>query len=299
MSRILSKEWYLLETGARSGKENMDIDCHLVHLLRTFWNRAFFPTLRFYTWSPWAISLGYHQRSEEIDDERCVSEGIDIVRRPTGGRAVLHAEELTYSVVMVTHSAFGGLDIYTAIGRALVRGLRLLGVNAELVAEPVPSKTGQTDSQTLHWHRSSVACFASSARSEIQVAGKKLVGSAQRRFSMPDGSMAYVVLQHGSILIGKAHRRLPEFVRGDDRVRKYLQEELATKSTELETLLRRRLAIEEVSAAVRQGFEEELGIVFRTPPDGLFPFLAESQSAQRGADQRPYPYEWVTDGSAC
>lgn len=297
MSGISSNEWYLLETGARSGKENMDIDCRLAEV--AFLNRAFSPTLRFYAWSPWAISLGYHQSSEEIDDGRCVAEGIDIVRRPTGGRAVFHAEELTYSVVMVTQSPFGGLAVYSAIGRALVRGLRLLGVNAELVADPVPSKAGQTDSQALHRHKSSVACFASSARSEIQAAGKKLVGSAQRRFPMPDRSMAHVVLQHGSILIGKAHRRLPEFVCGDEKTRKHLQEEITTKSTELETLLGKKLTVEEVSAAVRQGFEEELGIVFRTPPDGLFPFLAESQSPQRIAGQQPYPYEWVTNGSTC
>lgn len=89
--------WRFLNTGFRRGKFNMEFDEYLAGRLLEGKGS---PTLRVFGWSPYAVSLGYHQSEDEIDLQRCAEEGIDVVRRPTGGRAILHAHEVTYSVVM-------------------------------------------------------------------------------------------------------------------------------------------------------------------------------------------------------
>ena len=160
------------------------------------------PALRLYRWRPWAVSLGYHQREDHLIAERLRADGIDIVRRPTGGRAILHAEELTYSVVMSV-AGQGVLHVYNAISRALVRGLRHLDVEVSL-------QRSQPNFPEAYRHASSIPCFASSARYEIEWRGRKLVGSAQRRY-LADGKE--VVLQHGSILCGPAHLNLVDYLR--------------------------------------------------------------------------------------
>ncbi len=156
------------------------------------------PVVRFYGWQPWAVSFGYGQDpSREVDLRRCAEQGIDVVRRITGGRAVLHAEELTYSVVCAAVDPVLGERIdetYRRIGEALVAGLQRFGVPAALEragSRPPRTRAGDVASP----------CFASIARSEVKVNGRKLVGSAQRR-------LGNAVLQHGSVLTGPAHRRL-------------------------------------------------------------------------------------------
>jgi len=247
-------EWWILGPRALTGLENMAVDLHLADLLS---QGEILPTLRLYTWEPWAISLGCHQRADSIDMDCCIADGIDVVRRPTGGRAVFHAEELTYSVVMRTERRTI-LEVYNDVSRSLARGLRFLGVPAELVSV-------QEDFRGAYRRASSVMCFSSSALHEVQVGGKKLVGSAQRRFEMPDGNTSQVILQHGSILIGSAHRRLPDYVRTGDEQRSRMRTEIESKSTEIETELGRSVTIWEVADAVRRGFEDEWGIRFSVP----------------------------------
>jgi lipoate-protein ligase A len=156
------------------------------------------PVVRFYSWRPWAVSFGYGQDpGREVDLQRCAEQGIEVVRRVTGGRAVLHAEELTYSVVCAAADPVLGERIdetYRRIGEALVAGLQRFGVPAALEragTRPPRAPAGQVASP----------CFASIARSEVKVNGRKLVGSAQRR-------LGNAVLQHGSVLTGPAHRQL-------------------------------------------------------------------------------------------
>ena len=119
---------HLLDTGARAGAFNMELD---EMLARRMQKEGGPPILRLFRWQPWAISIGYNQSADDLDVALCRRDGIDIVRRPTGGRALLHAEELTYSVIMRSGRR-GILEVYNLISRALVRGLQLFGVDVTL-----------------------------------------------------------------------------------------------------------------------------------------------------------------------
>lgn len=145
------------------------------------------PTVRFFRWDPPCLSLGYNQPYEVVDAGFCRANGIAITRRPTGGRAVLHHRELTYSVVAPWASPpfTGGLQKnYRLICTGLIFGLRVLGVPAELSAP----------SSQLQGPTGAAPCFMQPAGGEVVVKGRKLVGSAMRRWGA-------VLLQHGSLLL--------------------------------------------------------------------------------------------------
>lgn len=170
----------LLSDGPAPGARNMAVDEALMAAARN--GRV---TLRFYRWDPPCLSFGRHQRARgAYDAEAASARRIDVVRRPTGGRAVYHHRELTYSVTAPA-DAWGGLrPSYGTINRALARGLAALGVPATLepgrgAGAPPPSAR---------------ACFRDPAAGEVAVGGRKLVGSAQWR-------EAGALLQHGSLLL--------------------------------------------------------------------------------------------------
>jgi lipoate-protein ligase A len=139
--------------------------------------------LRLYRWAPFCLSFGRHEPAlRRYDRERIEALGLDVVRRPTGGRAVWHARELTYAVAAPS-GWFGSLaESYCAIHRLLADGLRRLGIEATLAPGGHTAGVG------------SGACFASPAGGELLVRGRKLVGSAQLR-------QGTAFLQHGSILL--------------------------------------------------------------------------------------------------
>jgi len=232
---------FFSNTGFHDGNWNMAYDEFLVRKL-TYKNIV--PTLRLYGWEPYAISLGHHQSEDFLDKEQCASENVDIVRRPTGGRAVYHSEELTYSVVLFANGK-NISPIHCEISQALVRGLKLLGVNATLSQTP-------SSSEKMYFSEHSAACFSSVSRSEVQVNGKKIIGSAQRRFGD-------VVLQHGSIMLGWEHRTLPKFYREKNESH-FLH--LNETTTEIETELNRKVSYEEISIAIRRGFELQWKVEF-------------------------------------
>jgi lipoate-protein ligase A len=242
--------WQFRDTGYRTGAENMKYDEQLAQSLLTS-DDPF--VVRVYGWKPPAISLGWHQNREEIDLEKCSREGVDVVRRPTGGRAILHADELTYSVAMVA-SQKSVLSVYQQISEALVRGLRELGADVAL-------EKSQPHFPSLYRSPSAVACFASVARYEIHIGGRKLVGSAQRRFARADGQE--VVLQHGSILLGGDHRRMVDFLNGlANSQRDQLKLDLEQKTIDLSSAMGRKVRFEEVVPVLRWGFEKTWGIEF-------------------------------------
>ncbi len=208
------------------------------------------PTLRVYGWSPWALSLGWNQSPDDIRIEEAQSDGLDIVRRPTGGRAVLHAEELTYSVVMPVDGRNVG-EIYRIISEGLVAGVRRLGVNATI-------ENGTPSVSALY---RGAACFVSAARFEVKVGGKKIVGSAQRRYA--GVNRGDVVLQHGSLLLGGEHRNIANYLVLPDAEREHLRVELHERSTDLETLLGHPVSFDEAARAIVSGFEEAWGATFR------------------------------------
>jgi lipoate-protein ligase A len=152
--------------------------------------------VRLYAWSPWCLSFGRHEPAlRRYDRERILALGIDTVRRPTGGRAVWHARELTYAVAAPV-CWFGGLSAaYRVVHEMLARALGRLGVSATLAPPSRPGAIGAG------------ACFASHAGGEILVAGRKLVGSAQLR-------QGPAFLQHGSVLLEDDQRLLAELTSG-------------------------------------------------------------------------------------
>jgi lipoate-protein ligase A len=260
--------WRVLDSGPGAGSLNMRLDEEYARALQRGEGSQL---LRLYSWSPWAISLGHNQREHDIDLTACSRDGIDVVRRPTGGRAILHAEELTYCIVMYAGRR-SVLDVYNAVSRALVRGLALFGVEASL-------QKSQPDFPAAYRLASSVPCFTSSARYEIEVDGRKLVGSAQRRFA--DGEHD-VVLQHGSILCGPAHRRLVEYLASnDERILERLRTEMREKTVDLHEILAGPVDRSGLARAIIRGFEEEWEITVAGPPDAD---AAHAESAGRGVD---------------
>ena len=242
----------LEDSGAQAGVFHMDRDEALaLRLLQGEPGAA--PTIRLYQWKPWAVSLGHHQDAETIDRERLTADGFDLVRRPTGGRAIFHAEELTYCVVMQAGRK-SILQVYNSISEALVRGLQLFGVEVAL-------QKSQPRFAELYRQPSSIPCFTSSARYEIEWLGRKLVGSAQRRYT--DG-VQDVVLQHGSILCGPAHRRLVDYLRVESSaVREQIRDEMETKTVDLAEITGQEVDGRRLAECIRRGFEEAWGIAFQ------------------------------------
>jgi len=239
-------EWRFLNTGASNGAVNMAVDeAMLVGV-----NRGTTPpTVRVYAWDPPTVSLGYSQRLEdELDLDAVRQAGFGVVRRPTGGRAVLHAGELTYSVVGPAGEVPLGrsiMEAYAAIAKALSAGLAELGVDVELA--PVAT-------QAVDREGASPPCFASAGRYEIVVDGRKLIGSAQRRVGRG-------VLQHGSLLTDATHERIADVMKvADERRRATVKRLLAAKTTHLSGLLGRPVAFGEVAEAVRLGFADAWGV---------------------------------------
>ena len=189
--------WRWIDRGAEDGATQMAIDQAMILEARSTAQ----PTFRVYQWHPHCISLGYHQSQDIFDRDRCRQAQVDVVRRPTGGRAVFHAEELTYSAIIPfgIHDALDSAQsVYRIISEALAEAIRSLGVPAQL-------EKRKPDLRAHYQKDESASCFSATARHEVLIHGKKLIGSAQRSF--PWG-----VLQHGSILIGPRHADLPLFL---------------------------------------------------------------------------------------
>lgn len=178
----MPERWRLIVDAPLDGATNMARDEALATVLAHDPAR---PTLRLYAWKPACLSLGRFQRSREADQAACARAGVTIVRRPSGGRALLHDHELTYAVIAPErHPQLGDESIlasYRQISLALLAGLHQLGVVAELT--PVARQRAAA---------SSAACFDAPASYELTVGGRKLAGSAQTR-------QGGVILQHGAI----------------------------------------------------------------------------------------------------
>ncbi|NTV92012.1 MAG: lipoate--protein ligase family protein [Chlorobiaceae bacterium] len=198
MNRLFKKV-YGIDTGMHTGAENMACDRNL---MQAFLDGSFRNILgdgaclwRFYGWHPFAVSLGYNQSMATIDSKRCHDAGIDIVRRPTGGRAVFHAEEFTYS--FFTETSLTNAAVYRYVHEVIRHALGMLDIKADFCRSTLePIKQGSV---------TAVSCFAASAKYELQVNGRKLVGSAQRR-------TRNVLLQHGSMPFSIRHRELASFL---------------------------------------------------------------------------------------
>jgi lipoate-protein ligase A len=193
---VLSGRWRILHTAPLSGAANMAIDQALMNRARRTGEKV----LRVYTWAEPTLSLGRHQAAlGRIDPDAARARGVSLVRRPTGGRALLHHREVTYSVTTPFTRDDSVRAWYSSITLVLLRALHSLGVNAEMaVAE------GRTPPPA------SASCFVRPDEGEIVLSGRKLVGSALLR---QDGAL----LQHGSILLEDDQSLLTELLPPDEQ----------------------------------------------------------------------------------
>jgi len=197
------------------------------------------PTIRFYTWATSAISIGAFQPIREVNLDRCRELGVSVVRRVTGGRALLHQGELTYSVICPIPSPFFPSNLQgccRTIAEALQLGLERLGVTVQVVP-PMSRKQKKPHPPD---------CFATPSLYELMVGGRKLIGSAQRRWLK-------VFLQHGSIPIHTDRELEKELIVGANG-------NLGQRSARLSELLDPVPSMERLKDELAWGFEKQLGI---------------------------------------
>jgi len=242
------QSWRLLDSGPADAQMNMAIDEAIALACQQGQSP---PTLRFYNWQPAALSIGYFQNVEgEIDLTRCKAQGYGFVRRPTGGKAVLHDQELTYCVAAKADNPLFPKDLHGAflvIAHALISGLNNIGIQAKVFESA--TRKGQSRPS-----RSSPSCFAEAMGFEIGVEGKKLIGSAQRRWR--EG-----FLQHGSILCHFDPENLFGLLKfSDEEKRKQALSRTAMAVTSLASILQRQLDFSCIKEGLIKGFEETLKI---------------------------------------
>lgn len=229
---------------AASGARNMAVDEAILEAYRA---GEAPPTLRLYDWAVPTLSLGYAQRPSDVAFDACEREGVQVVRRPTGGRAVLHGVgDLTYSVVASEAEGFPSsvADSYCMIAKAIIASLQTLGLDAELTPGARSSGTAS-------------ACFATATRADLTASGLKVVGSAQVR---RQGGF----LQHGTLMLTQEPEAIaPLLVSG-----------VPPKGmASLASLKGAAIDAEAVRRALIEGFEREFGISL--VPGGLTPREAE------------------------
>jgi lipoate-protein ligase A len=233
--------WRLLDSGPNFGAYNMAVDEELLARAQAGETP---PTLRFYAWHPPTVSIGRFQKIETaVDVEACRQRGIDIVRRITGGRAVLHHQELTYSIVARTDDPLFPTNVhgtYKIIAAGLLLGLGNLGIPAEMVSR------SSRHAALVKKDSKDPACFSSPSWYEILVHNRKIIGSAQRRLS---GAF----LQHGSILMDYDPALEAGVIRGGGS---------GEVVTSINRELGRDVPLVKVKQAIINGFAEALGIAF-------------------------------------
>lgn len=222
----MTEQWRLLETGVNTAAMNMAIDRAV--LVVTGEGKVP-PTVRFYGWQPPAITIGYFQSlAEEVDLDHCQKYGVDYVRRITGGGAVFHEKELTYSIVIPeTHPQMPKniMESYGRICGALIKGLSILGV---------PSTYAPIN--------------------DIISNGKKISGNAQTR-------KAKTVLQHGTILLDVDINKMFSLLRvPNEKIKDKMIADVKQRVTSLRHLLGSEPPFEETANAMKQGFEEEFDV---------------------------------------
>lgn len=235
--------WRFINNGFNSGSFNMDYDLELV---RNFTGSS---VLRIYQWKPYCISLGANQDYNSVDQKKAAENGLDVVKRPTGGRAILHAEELTYSVVYPISEDKSPKQIYREINLALKFGLQ----NYNPLLKEIELEHTQPHFPTFYKDAKSTLCFAVSAMNELNYHGKKVVGSAQRK-------IGNVILQHGSILCGSFHKRIIDYLNLPPDKLEEIKDEIEQTTIELETVLGEEINYQKLSEAIKEGFENHFNI---------------------------------------
>jgi len=238
--------WQFVNTGFNSGKFNMDYDIDLARNIKPCE-----AILRLYRWQPYCISLGANQNFKSVNLNKAAEDKIGVVKRPTGGRAILHSEELTYSVVIPVSENLSARNIYHEISLALLEGLRIY--NPKL--NKVELENSQPDFPSFYKEEKSAICFAVPAKSELKYSGKKLVGSAQRK-------LGNTILQHGSILCSSYHLNIVNYLNTENF--ETLKAEIENTTTDLGSILNESIDYENLAESIAKGFD----IKFETKFEG-------------------------------
>jgi lipoate-protein ligase A len=244
------------------------------------------PTLRLYAWSPPCLSLGHAQPVGDVLLAELEERGWDLVRRPTGGRAILHTDELTYSVAgpqSEPRLAGGVLDSYRVLAQALLHALHLLDIPAEALEHPTGSGGSNRASTGPHVKMENPVCFEVPSNYEITVYGKKLIGSAQAR--RKEG-----VLQHGSLpLYGDLARITQVLVFDDAADREAAALRLLERATTVEAILGTPLSWEAAADAFAAAFAETLNLELH-PSE---PTTEERCKAEELVEEKYANLEWT------
>lgn len=248
--RSLEKtKWYFIDSGPCAPSYNMALDEALLD-----WHSEGLipPVIRFYEWNPATLSIGYFQSVEkEIDMEAVRRLGLGFVRRPTGGRGVLHEHELTYSVIVsedYPDMPATVTEAYRVISEGLLKGFQSLGLEAYFSIPNTPDKL-----QALKNPKTAV-CFDTPSWYELVVEGKKVAGSAQTR-------QKGVILQHGAILLDLDDEKLVQtFKFSTDEEREKVKKSINQKAVAINKLLQKPIPIDICKVAFRDGFSEALNV---------------------------------------
>jgi lipoate-protein ligase A len=238
-------KWRLIHTLPSTGAWNMAVD---EAILEAVGRGDVLPTLRLFAWNPPCLSLGYAQSIADVDRERLTKHGWHLVRRPTGGKAILHTDELTYTVV-APHSeprlAGGILESYQRLSLALLEALKTIGISAQSLEKP-SNRAGQDEHNPV--------CFELPSNYEITVAGKKIIGSAQARRQAG-------ILQHGSLPLYGDITRITDAVNfPNDKSREQATERLRARATTAEEILGYRVDWAAAAQAFATAFREMLNL---------------------------------------
>ena len=250
--------WELIVDPAQDGDANMTVDSGLLCEVEA--SDSPLTVLRFYSWTRPTVSLGRNQNLERaVDIEFCRDHGLGLVHRPTGGRAVLHADELTYAIASNDPANFDGGSIYGTyrrVSEALQLGYRRLGVDATLSPETRRRNGGRNSGHNSDYDD---PCFVAPSRYELIVRGRKIVGSAQRRLRRG-------FLQHGSMPITCDRTLLARATRFEDPAM------LDSEMSGIAECLERRPSIEEMTTVFIRAFEDHfnVGLRHRMPRSSVF-----------------------------
>jgi lipoate-protein ligase A len=260
--------WRFLDTGGMSGALNMAVDQAILGLHA---NGKSPPTLRVYQWTPPAVSLGFCQKNHNLDMAVCRRLGIEVVRRPSGGRAVLHLGDLTYAVIAGTADGMPSAvtAAYRLICDGLLQGFRLLGIDAAMgrgVMKPPQHEI----------------CFLRGTLGSIMHRERKFVGSAQTWH-------ASSMLQHGSIILVPQIEALVSLWPGSADSPAELRAKLEGRIISLQEIMGQLPKMAEVKAAIREGIAQALGIRF--DPGELTPgeWTLAKDMANQEDDKNPCP----------
>ncbi|HEE8887912.1 TPA: lipoate--protein ligase family protein [Staphylococcus aureus] len=245
----MTETWNFINTGSKDPYYNMAMDEALLNFVS---RGEIDPVIRFYTWNPATLSIGYFQRlQKEIDIDKVKEKGFGLVRRQTGGRGVLHDKELTYSVIVPeSHPDMPSTvtEAYRVISQGLLEGFKNLGFNTYFAVPKTPEER-----QKLKQPRSSVG-FDAPSWYELVVEGRKIAGSAQTR-------QKGVILQHGSILQDIDIDELFDmFIYKNERLKLKMKEAFVEKAVAINDISDKHITISQMEEAFEKGFKKGLNI---------------------------------------